>query len=84
MKTLPLYLLVVGVWILTMFIPGRYLILILGLSEFVYEFTTKPEVLPMKSRYKLCSIAKAASVTLLSSSFAGFIISWRPFQMMMI
>ena len=53
MKTLPLYLLIVGVWVLTVFIPGRYLILALGLSEFVYKFTPQPDVLPQKSRLDL-------------------------------
>jgi hypothetical protein len=50
-KTLPLYLIIVGVWLLTVFIPGRYIILVAGLSEFLYEFTPQPEVLPQKSRY---------------------------------
>jgi len=55
-KTLPLYLIIVGVWILTVFVPGRYLILAVGMSEFLYEFFPQPEVLPFKSRvYNLLS-----------------------------
>jgi hypothetical protein len=49
-KTLPFYLAIVGIWILTICIPGRYLILAIGLSEFLYEFTPQPEVLPVKTR----------------------------------
>lgn len=42
-KTYPIYILLVVIWILTVFIPGRYLILSWGLYQFLYILLPIPE-----------------------------------------
>lgn len=40
-KTFPLYLLVLALWLLTIFVPGRYIILAVGLHQFLSTFLPK-------------------------------------------
>jgi len=49
-KTLPIYTVFCLLWVASILIPGRYLILIAGLSEFLYIFMPQPEDLPMATR----------------------------------
>lgn len=42
-QTLPLYLCLVGVWLVTVLIPGRWIILLIGLWEFLGQFVPAAE-----------------------------------------
>lgn len=46
-KSKPLYYALIGLWVATVFIPGRYLILALGLYQFLFKFVPEPEEKPI-------------------------------------
>ena len=41
-KTLPIYLCLVAIWLLCVAVPGRFIILTVGLYEFLYKFIPEP------------------------------------------
>lgn len=42
-KTYPVYLLLVAIWLLTVLVPGRYIVLVIGLYQFLYVILPIPE-----------------------------------------
>lgn len=51
-KTKPLYIGLIGIWLLTVLIPGRYLILGIGLYQFLFKFIPEPSEKPMSIKIK--------------------------------
>jgi hypothetical protein len=50
-KTYPLYIGLILTWIATVIIPGRYLVLGIGLYEFLYCFFPQPDEFPIVTRF---------------------------------
>ncbi len=50
-KTFPLYIGFITLWFAAILIPGRYLILSLGLYEFLYTFAPQPDSFPIVTRF---------------------------------
>jgi len=49
-KTVYIYTALLCVWLLTCFVPGRFLLLLLGVYEFLYAFFPEPKVFPWSIR----------------------------------
>jgi hypothetical protein len=50
-KTLPIYWCLAAIWLAFVFIPGRYLILAIGLYQFLYKFIPEPEGAPWAVKF---------------------------------
>ena len=56
-KTYPIYYLLIIIWLATVCIPGRYLILAIGLYQFLFRFL--PEIDPVPNEIRLQNIMEA-------------------------